>query len=192
MKPKIIIPTILIMLIIVVLVTNLSIKEKHINLEAKVDSYETISELELDSNIIVSGSKVSEDQPTILKDEQENILALYTLSKYKIETIEKNNALNPVSPGDIITILENEATIKEQHTTYHIANYQKMKTGNHYLLFLRYAEDNEWYVPAGVTIGKIPLIDSENLIYSEDKDDFAYAETIAAKIKKKYRKFWNK
>lgn len=159
--------------------------DKDIIVDAKVDAYYSLNEVEEASDIIVLGHKVSEDEPTIIKSNGKPVVE-YTLSEFEIETIEKNNSENMVEAGQVITILENEATDKDEKITYHIAGYHKMITDNKYLLFLHYADDNNWYVPTGVTVGKVPLDKNENLIIADSNSDKDYVKNIVEETRNIY------
>ena len=152
-------------------------------IEAKTKSYENLIELENDSTLIVKGIKTSEDEPTILTDEHGGFLAGYTLSKFKISSIEKNETGNKIDIDNEITIVENEAYDKYKNEVLHIAGYTKMISEKEYLLFLYYAKGNGWYVPCGVTFGKIPFDRNERVSLSKDT---SLLDAIFADAHKKY------
>lgn len=158
----------------------------HVFVDAKIDNYTSLSDVEADSDIIVSGTKVYENEPTIITDENGNIIIEYTLSEFKIDDIIQNNLESSVQVGDTINILENEFYDEDKDVTYHIAGYCKMITDNEYMLFLRYADQNKWYIPTGVTVGKIPLDADETLIFGEDNTAVENVENIVQKARNKY------
>lgn len=79
-----------------------------IMVDAKIEAYDSLSEVEAASDIIVLGKKVSEDEPTII-EKNGYTFAAYTLSGFEIESIKKNSSEVSVEVGQTLTILENEA-----------------------------------------------------------------------------------
>lgn len=150
---------------------------------AKTKSYDNLKELESDSSLIVRGIKTSEEEPTIFTDEHGGILAGYTLSKFKISSIEKDGTSNGIQVGDEITVFENEVYNKYENEIHHIAGYTKMIMEKEYLLFLEYAEGNGWYIPCGINFGKIPIDRNEKLSMSQNT---SLIEIISTQAYKKY------
>jgi hypothetical protein len=172
--------------------------KKHVSLHAKTDHYESLASVESSSDLIISGKKIGEHEPTILTDDDGNLLALYTLSQFEIESIENNNSQNKLKVGDVIDILENEAFNAEENIIYHIAGYSKMILDNRYMLFLEYSNNDKWYIPLGVTAGKIPFESNEPIMFTDDSEnlnDFdcgdnsrvENAEKIRGSVQKKYK-----
>lgn len=154
---------------------------------AKIDAYSSIKELEKNSDIIVAGLKTEEQEPTFLYDGSgEYLLCAYTLSNFNVCEI-----LGGMEKKDIenknIKILENEFYDKEENVNYHIAGYNKMITGKSYILYLKYSENNDWYVPTGVVTGKIPVDDTEQILtVGKDSSLVDNVENIVKKVHKKY------
>ena len=154
----------------------------HKIIDAKTKSYSNLKELENDSTLIVRGVKTLEEEPTILVDEHGGILAEYTLSKFKIISLEKDETNNDLFLGEEIIVLENEVYNKYENEVHHIAGYTKMISQKEYILFLYYAEENGWYVPCGVTFGKVPIDRNEKLTLSNN----TMLESISTDAYKKY------
>lgn len=132
-----------------------------------------------------------------------NIAVFIIAYKYKykwcalsVSTIEPTHGLEPWTPrlkGEIsvseeLTVLENEGYVQETNTIYYIAGYTKMKVGNQYLLLLRAADGNPWFIPVGVNIGKVPLDKKERILAAQCNEQEIIAETekMNKKIKEKY------
>lgn len=107
-------------------------------------------------------------------------------SSVKIESIEKNATDFSVELGEVIPIFENEAYDEEHNINYHIAGYQKMLMDNEYLLLLKHADGNDWYIPTGVVSGKIPQDEEERKVYSDDEEIVQNVENIVDEAKIEY------
>ena len=73
-----------------------------------------------------------------------------------------------VQPGDRLQILENQFTYAEQdgtQATCHINRYVKMQPGKEYYLFLRYSEENGYYVILSGLLGKVPVDENEPVLF---------------------------
>lgn len=150
-----------------------------------------MQELENATPIIVKGIKTYENEPSIRKNEYGETTAVYTLSSFKIKEVFKNNTDALITNDSEIPILENEAYDKKTDTTYHIAGYKKMKTNNEYILFLYYSASDDWYVPKGVTFGKIPVDNTEENLYLETNEisrsnEKPIEDIIADQVREKY------
>ncbi|MGC2873717.1 hypothetical protein ACDL92_10555 [Ihubacter sp. mB4P-1] len=158
---------------------------EHICADAKVVRYEDTDDLIDKADVIAVCEKVSEGDSIVEKNEQGDLIAVYTLSTVNVKSIEKGN-LNDKQ----ITIMESEGYVKELNKVYHIAGYEKMKRGNSYLLLLRKSETDSWYIPLGVNFGKIPLDKSERIMMegtdTRDISDLkAFQSTVKEKIYEK-------
>ena len=162
----------------------------HVLANAKTDEYTSVSDIEKASDIIVYGEKIQEDYPTVERDENGNLLSIYTMSTFKISQIDKTNG--EIKNNDNIKILENQGYDEETNTTYHIAGYEKMQTGHKYLMLLRKADGdingNEYYIPIGVNYGKIPADKNENIIFktSENLKEATIIKELTKKVGEKY------
>ena len=124
----------------------------HIIVEAKIDSYRNLNDVEKESEIIVLGKKVKQN-PSIIQKDKGNVNGFYTISKFKIQEVIKGD----FKAGDIIDIFESAGIDEETGKIYHILNYELMETNTEYLLFLRRSETDSWYMISGLKYGKISL-----------------------------------
>lgn len=99
--------------------------------------------------------------------------------------------------GQVITVLENEARDDDEKTTYHVAGYEMMVTGNDYLLFLQPSETDPYYLISGVNFGKVPLNNERSVLRSQiEKNSSDYPndlqkqyeeiETVREEARQKY------
>lgn len=160
-------------------------QHNHMLVHAKTDEYTSVREIEDDSNIIVCGKKIHEDPSTIEKDDDGNLLTVYTMSTFKIDSIKKNNG--EIEINDKIRILENQGYDEKTNTTYHIAGYQKMKMNNEYFMLLRKADSKidglDYYIPVGVNYGKIPLDNNEEIMFKTDENWSEVTDIVKLKNK---------
>lgn len=165
---------------------------KHENLCGKTDSYDNITELELASSIIVKGRKVSEYDKVELKYGEDRSIKPYTLSSFKIEEIIKDQSDMIIEIDQEIKIIENEYFDESKNTIYHIGDYIKMQNDNEYILFLNHSNSKyyDWYIPTGVTFGKIPLDPSEEVIFKDSLslNEEYIQEKVADEVREKYIK----
>lgn len=124
----------------------------HIIVEAKIDSYRNLNDVEKESEIIVLGKKTKQNPSKIQKDKG-NVNGFYTISKFKIQEVIKGD----FKAGDVIDIFESAGIDEETGKIYHILNYELMETNTEYLLFLRRSETDSWYMISGLKYGKISL-----------------------------------
>lgn len=124
----------------------------HIIVEAKIDSYRNLNDVEKESEIIVLGKKTKQSPSKIQKDKG-YVNGFYTISKFKIQEVIKGD----FKAGDIIDIFESAGIDEETRKIYHILNYELMETNTEYLLFLRRSETDSWYMISGLKYGKISL-----------------------------------
>ena len=129
-----------------------------------VGEYESLEDLTEASILIIDGTKISEDEPVLLKDPNDNVDCGYTLSTIRIDKIVSNKTGAKLKVNDTITVLENEYYDKKTNTNYHLEGYKKMKNNKSYMLFLKYASENQWYIPTGVIYGKIPHDGKEDIL----------------------------
>jgi hypothetical protein len=131
---------------------------KHVNIDAKTLSFETLTEMEDFSDLIIEGIRMEQETPDITYENGIRISG-YTFSQTEISEIYKG-AESMLNAGDNITILENEYYIPEENTTYHVAGYNMMQNGRKYLLFLKgniHPDGFVYYVAAGVNYGTVAL-----------------------------------
>lgn len=131
--------------------------QKEMYLDAKLDDFENLNDVEQTTDEIVIAQKISQEEPTIIYGKEGRIDIAYTLSTFQV----KKSILNKnLKEGDYFTMLENEAYNSKEDITYHIAGYNLIKENKNYLLFLRQSETDPYYIVAGVNYGKVNLEDS--------------------------------
>lgn len=145
-------------------------------IDAKVDGYDSLEEIEDKVSIIVKAKKVSENPSMIRKNGEENIRFTGTIGNVEILEIYKNTSGKDLKISDEIPILENEAYNKAKNVVYHVAGYRKMEQDKEYMLFLDYSEDDGWYVPCSAIWGKYPLDANEMLLFQEKTTRANYEE----------------
>ncbi|WP_029452636.1 hypothetical protein [Clostridium algidicarnis] len=128
-------------------------------LDAKIDEFPDLNSVEDNTDIIVVGKKINQEEPTIIYNQEGRIDISYTLSNFLIEKVISGNSF---TSGTEIIILENTAYNKKENLTYNIAGYELMKTNNDYLLFLKKSETDPYYLITGVNYGKVPLQNEGN------------------------------
>ncbi|MEK3993242.1 MULTISPECIES: hypothetical protein [unclassified Psychrobacillus] len=149
-------------------------------LDAKMDEFPDLNTVESQTDIIVIGKKVKQEEPTIKYSQEGRIDIAYTLSNFSIEKVISGNS---VTPGTEITILENEAYNEKEDVTYNIAGYELMKTDNEYLLFLRQSETDPYYLVTGVNYGKVPLQDETSVLKNSlQKAKSDYAKEVLSRM----------
>ncbi|MBB6631086.1 hypothetical protein [Clostridium algidicarnis] len=132
---------------------------RNLVLDAKVDEFPDLNSVEDNTDIIVVGKKINQEEPTIIYNQEGRIDISYTLSNFLIEKVISGNSF---TSGTEIIILENAAYNKKENLTYNIAGYELMKTNNDYLLFLKKSETDPYYLITGVNYGKVPLQNEGN------------------------------
>jgi len=127
---------------------------KHMYLDAKVDEFDHLEDVEATADEIVVAKKIAQDEPTILYGKEDRIDIAYTLSTFRVQ---KSISGAQLKQGETFTMLENEAYDKKQDVTYHIAGYNLIDEEKDYLLFLRKSETDSYYIVAGINYGKVDL-----------------------------------
>ncbi len=150
----------LISLCIFILIERTHREPEHIYAEAKIVSYTDTDELIARADVIAVCEKISEDNNIVERNEQEDIIAVYTLSTLEVMSVEKGELEN----GEQLVVMENEGYVEAENAVYHIAGYERMQVGKKYLLLLRKSETDPWYITLGVNYGKIPLDENENIL----------------------------
>lgn len=155
--------------------------------DVKTDLYESIEELESASDLIVIGTKLKELKSDVVYDKNGVYQIAYTYSSFQIDEIESNKVEEAKKE---IKIFENQAYDKKNNEILHIAGYTNMVEGNKYILYLRLTDD-DYYVPLAVTIGKIPLTNSEIKgaklkMKNSDNEGNEIIDNLHKQIQKKY------
>lgn len=138
-------------------------------IDAKVDAYDSLDEIENKVSVIVRAKKVSEEKPMIRKNSEGNIRFTGTIGNVEILKIYKDDSGKELHISEILPILENETYNKSENMNYHIAGYLKMKKNKEYMLFLDYSEEDGWYVPCSAIWGKYPLDLNEKTLFKEEQ-----------------------
>lgn len=170
---------------------------KEMYLDAKLDEFNNLDDVEKKTDAIVIAEKISQDAPTILYGVEGRIDIAYTLSTFQVKKVVSSEVLKS---GDTFTMLENEAYDKKQDVTYHIAGYHIINIGQDYLLFLQQSDTDPYYIVTGVNYGKVNLEENKtdypkelrkaDTEYSKDiLSEYAHQESIRSDAKRKYAKF---
>ncbi len=149
----------------------------HRNAEAKYDLYESAEALESSAELVVIGEKTANEENVAIKLDHGDACHGYTLSGVIVDRVIKNETESAVSPGDTITVLENQFSYTDKDANslvYHINQYRLMEPGSKYYLFLGYSDyDKCYYVISGM-FGKIPVSEDELMIYPSS--EISYVE----------------
>ena len=124
----------------------------HIFIEAKLDAYRNLNDVEKETEVIVLGKKIKQNPSTIQKNNG-YVNGVYTILNFKIEKVFKGN----FKAGDIIVVFESAGIDEKTGKIYHIEGYELMEKDEKYLLFLRHSETDPWYMISGLKFGKISL-----------------------------------
>ena len=152
----------------------------HIFIEAKLDAYRNLNDVEKETEVIVLGKKIKQNPSTIQKNNG-YVNGVYTISNFKIEKVFKGN----FKAGDIIVVFESAGIDEKTGKIYHIEGYELMEKDEKYLLFLRHSETDPWYMISGLKFGKISLSGkkSEFRIELEKADHYPEEFEIEGKIR---------
>lgn len=165
----------------------------HVNINSKVVSYDTLSEMEADADLILRAERLDREEP-VLKYSDNNLYSFWTFSQVRISRIYKDDT-EELGEGQTITILENEVFDPKTNTVFHVSGYRMMVVGNEYLLFLQKgsSENGETYfVSCGVNFGTVSLSEdgrdiSPKYQNGSDMTDTKIFKEIWEEAKKKYQ-----
>lgn len=135
---------------------------------AKSDLYASAAELEAAAQLVVRVEKTEREENVAEPLNAQGAYHGYTLSEVSVKEVLTDSAGRNVQPGDRLQILENQFTYAEQdgtQATCHINRYVKMQPGKEYYLFLRYSEKNGYYVILSGLLGKVPVDESEPVLF---------------------------
>jgi hypothetical protein len=148
--------------------------------DAKMPEFPDLDTVEENSDIIIVGKKVQQQDPTVLYGPEGRINIAYTLSSIRIEKVISGEA---ITEGTEITILENSAYNAKIGYIYNIAGYELMQTNNEYLLFLRASTTDPYYLVTGVNYGKVPLQEEKSALFTNlKKANSDYAKEVLSNI----------
>lgn len=158
-----------------------------VTFEGKTDGFNSLEELENETQIIISGTKIEEIDTKISKSLVTGTINNgFTKSNFKIDKVFKNgNNDDQIIQGNNITISEIAFYDKKTHTMYNINNYEKMTIGEKYLLFL-IPVDNGMFSTRGVTFGKISLENKNEKALKNTSED-PVMDTIFNDAREKYK-----
>jgi hypothetical protein len=161
---------------------------KNVVFEGKTDGFSSLQELEGGTPIIIRGKKVEEKGTEISRSEIDGAVnGGFTESIFKIDKVYKNSENNEqIKPGGKISISELAFYDEKTNTTYNVNGYEKMNTGEEYLLFL-IPVDNGMFSTRGVTFGKIPLNTEETEINKNYHKNRDLLSNIFKEAKEKYK-----
>ena len=129
---------------------------------------EDAAELEAAAQLVVRVEKTEREENVAEPLNAQGAYHGYTLSEVSVKEVLTDSAGRNVQPGDRLQILENQFTYAEQdgtQATCHINRYVKMQPGKEYYLFLRYSEENGYYVILSGLLGKVPVDESEAVLF---------------------------
>jgi hypothetical protein len=163
---------------------------KIVSSHGKTDGFDSLSELEKGSPIIVRGIKTGKLKSEVYKSKARgNIIGGYTESEFTILEVFKNEKENK-KIGVNKKISVGERSVEHEGTIYTVNGYKEMEEGKEYLLFL--VEEEGLFAPRAVTFGKVPLDSNELEIYFEgsmkDKAKKELYNTIFNNAREKFKK----
>ncbi|KIY23446.1 MULTISPECIES: hypothetical protein [Mesobacillus] len=140
---------------------------KVISDHAKVVSFETLSEMENESPIIVRGKKLGKlGQKKVKSKVNDNIISGWTEAEFLVKEVIKTDGNEKVKPNAKISVGE---LVYEHEGIIHTTNgYKEMKNGEDYLLFL--IERDGVLSIRGVTFGKVPLNTDDVEMYADEDE----------------------
>lgn len=133
----------------------------------KLNTIDTLNELERNSPIIIEGMKMTEVVRQIREDKNPSQLrGSYTESNFQIQKVYKNEKNNAqIQKNHLIQVCEAEVQFNGQ--MYTINGYKKMTKGKRYLLYLVQQEGR--FIPKEWVYGKIPLYTTDIGLYSDEE-----------------------
>ncbi|KRG09459.1 hypothetical protein ACA30_21980 [Virgibacillus soli] len=147
-------------------------------ISGKAEGFDSFVDLDAATEIIVLGTKKSEEKPNISRTEDGDITLGYTTANFKIDKVMKNEQANAkIKEENTIPIMEHSFSDGTKQISYN--GYKNRNEGEQYLLFLSPEQDG-LYAIRGVTQGKVPVKEGEVQVYQEnDTDD---SEKFLSKI----------
>ncbi|PET68744.1 hypothetical protein CN514_09660 [Bacillus sp. AFS001701] len=160
---------------------------KIISDHGKTDSFESLSELENASPIIVRGKKIGKLQTQVRKSTVDpSLVSGWTESEFLIKEVIKNDSSNErVKVNKKITV--GEMAFEYEGAIHTVNGYQEMKNGEDYLLFL--VDQEGIFATRGVSYGKIPLNNTNLEIYSDGVTEDSHQPELAPIFKEAREKY---
>ncbi|MGG0848410.1 hypothetical protein [Peribacillus simplex] len=163
---------------------NSSSSVKEVPISGKYIGFDSLHEMEEESNIIVVGKKISTKENIVKLDSTNAYTDAYSLANFEIIKVIKNKTDKVFDKKDNLTVMEYAATDTDsfgKKRYFHLEDYTPMKDGKHYTLYLRESKtDPGVYLIRGAVFGKVPLDTVEEI---EDEK----VKAIAKQAKEKYK-----
>ena len=172
--------------------------------QAKSDLYESAAELESAATLVVRVERTETAENVIKSLGIPDAWYGYTLSMVKVNEIMKNTSGRDIAVGDEIRVLENQFTYEDDENTRvtcHVDQYKMMEPGNEYFLYLFYSEHDEWYVILSGLFGKVPVSETEDVLFPIDEitffqkqaveDDDSYTRELLEDIRRESLEMYN-
>jgi hypothetical protein len=160
---------------------EMAVKEIDTLAQAKSDLYESAAELESAATLVVRVERTETAENVIKSLGIPDAWYGYTLSMVKVNEIMKNTSGRDIAIGDEIRVLENQFTyVDDENTrvTCHVDQYKMMEPGNEYFLYSYYSENDEWYVILSGLLGKVPVLETEDVLFPIDKITFFQNQAV--------------
>lgn len=195
MKKRIIIGLILSFMALSACGTNTSNEKEadsisDVGVDAKIDSYNSVDEMEEDADCIVIGKKVKVSDTVCNRDSNGDFIGGYSLSEFTLSEVSKDKT-GKLSEGDTIIVLENEVYDEKTGKTYHIADYTAMNTEDEYILYLSFnifRDGQEYYTPLAAIYGTVCLGDDYKMkSYTREYGDEVYEYKDVNNLKEQIR-----
>lgn len=160
---------------------EMAVKEIDTLAQTKSDLYESAAELESAATLVVRVERTETAENVIKSLGIPDAWYGYTLSMVKVNEIMKNTSGRDIAVGDEIRVLENQFTYEDDENTRvtcHIDQYKMMEPGNEYFLYLFYSEHDEWYVILSGLFGKVPVSETEDVLFPIDEITFFQKQAV--------------
>lgn len=151
--------------------------------EGKIDLYESAAELEEAATVVVRAERTAQEENIAKPLGAPNTYHGYTISAVRVKEVLKNTSGRDIQAEDELPIIENQFTYPDgsgTQVTCHINRYQLMRPGNEYYLYLRYSENDGWYVILSGLFGKVPVAEDEPVLFPDDDLTMLSAYTAAS------------
>lgn len=162
---------------------------KHVSSEMKLKhDYTSLEEIENDARLIVIGRKADQVETVYLQDDT----PCMTISSFIVDTVLKDET-NSVSVGASIDVMEYESYDEKNGIVYHCKDYEMMKEGERYILFLELGEyyGKTAFDPLGVNLGVTSFEDDYLMIehdWSGEHQEYrAKVNFLREEIRAKYK-----
>lgn len=166
---------------------NSSSSVEEVPMSGKYIGFDSLHEMEEESNLIVVGKKINTKEDIVKIDSTNAYTDAYSLADFEIKKVIKNKTDKAFDKKDNITVMEYAATDTDsfgKKRYIYLEDYTPMKDKKHYALYLRESKtDPGVYLIRGAVFGKVPLDTEEEIEEIEDKK----VKDIAKQVKEKYK-----